>query len=154
MAFNDDLFTVPEGCDGMNPATFFPALPLDLAGLAVSSFLAATLLPGGSEAVFAAVLLNRPEAAGAALLVATAGNTLGGFSTYLLARLLPRKEIPPRLDHVRRWGSVSLLLSWVPLIGDALCAAAGVLRLPWAACVLWMALGKGLRYAALAWLLG
>ena len=53
----------------MSPTTLFPGLPLDLAGLAASSFLAATLLPGGSEAVFAAVLLNRPEAAGAALMI-------------------------------------------------------------------------------------
>ena len=52
-----------------------------------------------------------------------------------------------------RWGSVALLLSWVPVIGDALCAAAGVLRLNWAACLLWMAVGKGLRYAAIAWAL-
>ena len=59
----------------------------------------------------------------------------------------------PRLALVQRWGSVALLLSWVPVIGDALCAAAGVLRLNWAACLLWMAVGKGLRYAAIAWAL-
>ena len=75
------------------------------------------------------------------------------MSTWLLGRLLPRKESTPRLALVQRWGSVALLLSWVPLIGDALCAAAGVLRLNWAACLLWMAVGKGLRYAAIAWAL-
>lgn len=124
---------------------------LALGSLALSAFLAATVLPGGSEAVFAGLLALRPELGTAALLTATAANTAGGMSTYLLGRLLPRKEGTPRLATVRRWGSVALLLSWVPLIGDALCAAAGVLRLNWAACLLWMALGKGLRYAAIAW---
>jgi membrane protein YqaA with SNARE-associated domain len=122
-----------------------------LGGLALSAFLAATLLPGGSEAVFAGVLALRPELGLAAVLTATAANTAGGMSTYLLGRLLPRKETSPRLATVQRWGSITLLLSWVPLMGDALCAAAGVLRLNWLACLLWMALGKGLRYGAITW---
>lgn len=130
------------------------AAATSLGALFLSAFLAATLLPGGSEAVFAGLLHFRPELLAPALAVATAGNTLGGMSTYWLARLLPRKEIPPRLDTVRRHGSLSLVLSWVPLAGDALCAAAGLLRLPWLPCLLWMALGKGLRYAAIAWLMG
>ena len=124
-----------------------------LGGLALSAFLAATLLPGGSEAVFAGVVVLRPELSLAALVTATAANTAGGMSTYLLGRLVPRKELTPRLAIVKRWGSLALVLSWVPLIGDALCAAAGVLRLNWFACLAWMALGKGLRYAALAWAL-
>ena len=128
-------------------------LTSDLAALALSAFLAATLLPGGSEAVFAGLLVLRPELGLAAVLTATVANTAGGMSTYLLGRLLPRKESTPRLATLQRWGSVALLLSWVPLIGDALCAAAGVLRLHWAACLLWMAAGKGLRYAAIAWAL-
>lgn len=122
-----------------------------LGGLALSAFLAATVLPGGSEAVFAGLLALRPELGPAALVTATVANTAGGMSTWLLGRLLPRKEATPRLATVQRWGSVALLLSWVPVIGDALCAAAGVLRLNWAACLLWMAVGKGLRYAAIAW---
>ena len=122
-----------------------------LGGLALSAFLAATVLPGGSEAVFAGLLALRPELGPAALVTATVANTAGGMSTWLLGRLLPRKEATPRLATVQRWGSVALLLSWVPVLGDALCAAAGVLRLNWAACLLWMALGKGLRYAAIAW---
>lgn len=124
-----------------------------LGGLALSAFLAATLLPGGSEAVFAGVLALHPELGVTALLVATLANTAGGMSTYLLGRLLPRKEVPARLATVQRWGSLCLLLSWAPLIGDALCAAAGVLRLNGLACLLWMAIGKGLRYAAILWLM-
>ena len=94
-----------------------------LAGLAASAFLAATLLPGGSEAVFAALLALRPELTPAALLVATAANTAGGMSTYALGRLLPRKESSAHARTLLRWGSLALLLSWVPLIGDALCAS-------------------------------
>lgn len=124
-----------------------------LSGLALSAFLAATVLPGGSEAVFAAIVALQPDLSVAAIVVATIANTAGGMSTYLIGRLVPRKEIPPRLALVQRWGSASLLLSWVPLLGDALCAAAGVLRLDALACLGWMALGKGLRYAAIAWLL-
>nr|WP_154666221.1 YqaA family protein [Thauera linaloolentis] len=119
----------------------------------ISAFLAATLLPGGSEAVLAGIVVLRPELSLPAFALATLGNTAGGMSTYALGRLLPRKELPPRLEFVRRHGSAVLLLSWVPLVGDALCAAAGVLRLNWLSCLAWMALGKGLRYGAIAWLL-
>lgn len=122
-----------------------------MGALFLSAFLAATLLPGGSELVLAATLQLQPDRAVLALLLATLGNTLGGMTTYAMARLLPRKELPPRLDLVRRHGSLSLLLSWVPLIGDALCAAAGLLRLPWTSCLWWMTLGKGVRYLAIAW---
>lgn len=124
-----------------------------LGGLALSAFLAATVLPGGSEAVFAGLLALRPELGDAALMVATSANTAGGMSSYLLGRLVPRKEIPPRLDALRRWGALALVASWVPLVGDALCVGAGVLRLNWLACLVWMAVGKGLRYAMIGWAL-
>lgn len=86
-----------------------------------------------------------------ALAVATLGNTLGGMSSYLIGRLLPDKKIGARtLDRVRRHGTPVLLLSWVPLIGDALCVAAGWLRLnPWWA-ALFMAAGKFARYCVIA----
>lgn len=122
-----------------------------LSALFLSAFLSATLLPGGSELVFAATLHAQPDLAALAVAIATVGNTLGGMSTYAMARLLPRKELPPRLELVRSYGSLCLVLSWVPLIGDALCAAAGVLRLPWVSCLWWMAIGKGARYLAIAW---
>jgi len=121
-----------------------------LLGLFVSSFLSATLLPGGSEAVLFAVVRMHPEQTSAALALATLGNTLGGMSTYLLARLLPQRALPERLAAVKRHGPVALILAWTPLVGDALCAAAGWLRLNWIACMLWMALGKFGRYALVA----
>lgn len=125
-----------------------------LAGLFLSAFLAATLLPGGSEAVLFALIRYHPEQAAAAFVLATLGNTAGGMVTYWMARVLPepKDDSPKRhrhLDFARHWGAPVLLLAWVPLIGDALCAAAGWLRLPALPSALWMALGKAARYAAI-----
>jgi membrane protein YqaA with SNARE-associated domain len=115
-----------------------------------SSFLAATLLPGGSEAVLFGVLKLHPGQYWAALGIATLGNTLGGMSSYLIGRLIPQKEDLPGLAAVQRYGSPALLLSWVPIVGDPLCVAAGWMRLnPWLA-ALFIALGKLARYVAIA----
>ena len=115
-----------------------------------SSFLAATLLPGGSEAVLFGVLKLHPGQYWAALGVATLGNTLGGMSSYLIGRLIPQKKGLPGLAAVQRYGSPALLLSWVPIVGDPLCVAAGWLRLnPWLS-ALFIALGKLARYLAIA----
>jgi len=127
------------------------AAQLGLAGLFLSSFLAATLLPGGSEAVLFALLRLHPDLLWPALILATLGNTLGGLSTYALAHLLPQKLGDKPLALARRWGAPVLVLAWAPLIGDALCVAAGWLRLAWLPCALWMALGKALRYGFVAW---
>jgi membrane protein YqaA with SNARE-associated domain len=127
-----------------------------LAGLFLASFLSATLLPGGSEAVLFAVIRLHPEQTLPALLLATLGNTLGGMVTYYMGRLLPRHLAPEKLCEAvspggtalaRRRGPPILLLAWAPIIGDALCAAAGWLRLPALACAAWMAAGKAARYA-------
>lgn len=117
-----------------------------LLGLFLASFLAATLLPGGSEAVLFALLKLHPEQAVPAVILATLGNTLGGMTTYGMARLLPVAKLPEKSAVVARHGAPILILAWAPIVGDALCAAAGWLRLPWLPCALWMALGKGLRY--------
>ncbi len=124
--------------------------PASLGALFVSSFLAATLLPGGSEAVLFGVLRLHPDQLWPALVVATLGNTLGGMSSYLIGRLIPQTRPLRGLAAVRRWGSPALLLSWVPLLGDPLCVAAGWLRLNawWSAG--FIALGKFARY----WLIG
>jgi membrane protein YqaA with SNARE-associated domain len=210
-----------------------------LCSLFISSFLAATLLPGGSEAVLFGVLKAYPETLWTALILASIGNTLGGMVTFGMGWLLPQREggskaaghppavsIPPnrrleadclplvyssrvqtqQLKHiekvrprhggaepsgagvaathllmkrlairlgrqnsaaeslvipqtagfasnvskVRSYGAPVLLLAWVPLIGDALCLAAGWLRLnPWQA-LLFMAIGKFARYGLIA----
>ncbi len=124
--------------------------PVSLGALFVSSFLAATLLPGGSEAVLFGVLKLHPEQLWAALAVATLGNTLGGMSSYLIGRLIPATKPLKGLATLRRWGSPALLLSWVPIIGDPLCVAAGWLRLNAWWSVLFIALGKFARYWVIA----
>jgi membrane protein YqaA with SNARE-associated domain len=124
--------------------------PVTLGALFISSFLAATLLPGGSEAVLFGVLKLHPDQFWPALAVATLGNTLGGLSSYLLGRLIPQTRPLKGLATVQRWGSPALLLSWVPLLGDPLCVAAGWLRLnPWWS-ALFIAIGKFGRYWAIA----
>jgi membrane protein YqaA with SNARE-associated domain len=121
-----------------------------LLSLFASSFLAATLLPGGSEAVLFAVLKAWPETLWTALAVATLGNTLGGMVSFGMGWLLPQTQQLKHVENVRHYGTPVLLLSWVPLIGDALCLAAGWLRLnPWQA-VLYIAIGKFARYWVIA----
>lgn len=132
-----------------------------LASLFVSSFLAATLLPGGSEAVLFGVLRLHPQLFWPAIGLATAGNTLGGLTSYLIGRFIPpagpqteegarHAQTQRALAWVRRYGSPALLLAWAPLIGDALCVAAGWLRMGAGGVTLFMALGKFLRYLAIA----
>ena len=125
-----------------------------LISLFISSFLAATLLPGGSEAALFAVLKAYPETLWIALVIATVGNTLGGMVTFGMGWLLPQTHIQTQqLKHVeklRRYGTPALLLAWVPLIGDALCLAAGWLRLNWWQAALFMAIGKFARYWVIA----
>lgn len=123
---------------------------LSLSALFVSSFLAATLLPGGSEAVLFGVLKLEPHQFWPALALATLGNTLGGMSSYLIGRIIPQREELRGLHWLRRYGSSALLLAWVPIIGDPLCVAAGWLRVnPWFS-ALFMGLGKFARYLVIA----
>jgi len=129
-----------------------------LLALFTSSFLAATLLPGGSEAVLVGVLLAYPELHWQALGLATVGNTLGGMSSYLIGRLLPDEKALHKklegntrgLEWVRQHGTPILLLSWAPLIGDILCVAAGWLRANWLWAMLFIAIGKFARYWVIA----
>lgn len=120
-----------------------------LAGLFLASFLAATLLPGGSEALLWGFLQLHPESTWSAVVLCTLGNTAGGMTSWWCGRFLPRwrkLESLPHLDKVERWGSPVLLLAWLPLVGDALCLAAGWLRLHWLPCCIFMAIGKFARY--------
>jgi membrane protein YqaA with SNARE-associated domain len=123
------------------------------------SFLAATLLPLGSEPALVALVLEGYPI-GPLVAVATAGNYLGACTTYWIGRraaeaLASRHAASPRSDRaaslVRRFGQPVMILSWVPLIGDALVAAAGAVRMPFWAFSFWVLLGKALRYVAVAW---
>ena len=123
---------------------------ISLWGLFISSLLAATLLPGGSEAVLFGILKLHPELFWPALLVGTLGNTIGGMISFGMGWLLPQTQQLKHVEKVRAHGTPALLLAWAPLIGDALCVAAGWLRLnPWHA-ALFMLLGKFARYLVIA----
>ena len=137
----------------MNP------LSLSDAPLAVflSAFLSATLLPGASEVTVLAALDAGADAA-VILLLATIGNTLGGLTSWLLGFLFSRVGREQALDQPRRrralrllqrWGWPFLVFAWLPIIGDALCLAAGWLRTPFALSALAMAAGKALRYVVI-----
>lgn len=141
------------------------ALPqVGLSTVFLVAFLSATLLPMGSEpAVFGLVSLN-PGLFWPAVLVATAGNTLGGGMSWwmghgargIVERRMGRPTEQRALQWLSRLGPKACLLSWLPIIGDPLCAVAGWLRLPLGPCLVYMAIGKLLRYvtmtAALVWI--
>ena len=125
-----------------------------LAGLFAASFLASTVIPLSSEAVLFAFLRLYPDQMAAALALATLGNTLGGLTSYAIGRLLPtraQKKLDPRmLEKLRRYGSPLTFFAWLPVVGDALCIAAGWLRLNWIAVTAFMAAGRLLRYWVVA----
>lgn len=134
------------------------ALPnIGLAAVFLVSFLAATLLPLGSEPTLFAVVRANEALFWPAIAVATLGNTLGGLVTYGLgygARQAFARERSTRwFGWLERFGAKTLLLAWVPGIGDALCSVAGWRKLPFWPCVLYMAIGKFLRYVAITWIL-
>jgi membrane protein YqaA with SNARE-associated domain len=142
---------------------FFLSPEAGLSGLALSAFLSSTLLPGGSEAVLLLLVARAETNALVLILVATLANSLGGFSTYLLGGWLESGLIrhgfmstpsARTISWARRWGYPSLLLSWLPIVGDGLCLAAGWLRMAWFPVLLAITLGKGARYWALVWLSG
>ncbi|MHB0996709.1 MAG: YqaA family protein [Elusimicrobiales bacterium] len=81
-----------------------------------------------------------------ALWVATLGNTAGGLTTYLIGRYASSKKPLTQLDRVKRYGSPLLMLAWLPVVGDALCLAAGWARLNWVATALFSGFGRFLRY--------
>ena len=130
----------------------------ELASLLVVSFLAATLLPLGSEVLLLGLVGQMPEQSAWFWLSASVGNTLGGLTNWWLGKYLLRyqhkrwfpvseKRLMQVQSWVRRFGFPALLLSWLPVVGDAICLAAGVARLNgWLTC-LWIFIGKSLRYA-------
>jgi membrane protein YqaA with SNARE-associated domain len=141
------------------------AMPeLGLSTVFVVSFVSATLLPLGSEAVVFGLLKLNPDLFWPTMAVATAGNTLGGAVSWLMgygahtAVDKVRHGQPTELRALRwleRFGPKACLLSWLPGVGDPLCAVAGWLKFPFWPCLLYMAIGKFARYvtmtAALLW---
>lgn len=130
-------------------------------GLFASAFISSTIAPGGSEALLVYLIVSQPDQSiGWLVVVATIGNTLGAMTTWLLGFLVSRYGIFPSMEQrlsarsmerVKRWGPLILLLSWLPLIGDGLCLAAGWLRVNLWLGIACITLGKAARYMALAW---
>ena len=130
-------------------------------GLFLAAFGAATILPMQSEAVLVGMLVSEHYATLTLLAVATLGNVLGSLANWLLGRGIDhyrdRRWFPVGPDKLQkaqnvyqRYGYWSLLLSWVPLIGDPLTLVAGVMREPLWRFLLIVSLAKGGRYAILA----
>jgi membrane protein YqaA with SNARE-associated domain len=137
------------------------------------ALVSATLLPMGSEPAVLALVTARPELFWPAVVVATLGNSLGGVITWWMGRgaaqawqARAQPDTPPvkgathaHNNNARaqawllRWGPAACLLSWLPVVGDPLCAVAGWLRLPFWPCVFYMAVGKALRYTTFTALL-
>ncbi len=129
--------------------------------LFLAAFLAATIVPAQSEAVLVGLILAGDRSLILLLLVATTGNVLGSVVNWLLGRFIERFRDRPwfpvsrlRLDQAeawyRRFGIWSLLLSWVPIIGDPLTVVAGVLRTPFLTFLVLVTIAKAGRYAVLA----
>lgn len=130
---------------------------MEYAGLFVAAFLAATILPLGSELPLVLVVRSSGDVVWP-VVVGTTGNYLGACTTYLLARAAVQRLAPRAEEHsaravaaVRRFGAPALLFSWLPVIGDALVAVAGAARMPFAPFSVWTIAGKALRYAVVAW---
>lgn len=133
------------------------------AGLFLSALIAATLLPMQSESVLVGLLLAAKQPVWALILVASVGNILGsvanwgigrGLERFRSRRWFPFKEAA--LDRAQRWyqryGKWSLLLSWMPVVGDPITLVAGVMREPLFIFLLLVGIAKAGRYLVLAWM--
>ena len=132
-------------------------------GLLLASFLSATILPFSSEAVLGAMAMGTWS--GPTLLwIASVGNTLGGLTNYAIGRWIPQEKLLKRLRidtgkaarwqaFVERRGSWVALLCWLPVIGDPLAMALGIMRVPFVPISVFMFIGKALRYAVVLWLI-
>lgn len=133
-------------------------------GLFLASFLAATVVPFSSEALLTFLIINGTDPY-AAVLVATAGNWLGGMSSYAIGYMgkwvwiekylrIKRATIEKWHDRLYRKGAIFAFLSWVPAVGDIFAVGLGLLRSSIPITAVAMLAGKFLRYVIWGWLTG
>ena len=142
----------------MNHLIALMALPAySLGTVFLVSFVSATLLPMGSEPMVFGLIQINPTLWWQVIGVATLGNTLGGavdwwmgYGAHQVADKYRHSQHHVRaLDWLKRLGPKACLLAWLPLVGDPLCAVAGWLRMPFWPCLIYMAIGKFLRYVVM-----
>lgn len=128
-----------------------------LTSVFVICFVSATLLPMGSEPAVFAVVSADASLFWPVMFVATVGNTLGGVLNYWIgygAHETFAKERQTRwFGWLQRYGPKTMLLSWLPGVGDPICTLAGWLKMPFWPSIWYMAIGKFLRYVAMTWFL-
>lgn len=124
--------------------------------LFLTSFASATLLPGGSEALFIYLLSEQLEPF-LLLVVATLGNTLGSFVNYILGKYatdfalrknyMSERHLQKASTLFEKYGAISLLFSWLPIIGDPLTFVAGIVRYTWWKFLIIVGFAKLARYS-------
>lgn len=138
------------------------ALPqYGLSTVFMAAFVSATLVPVGSEPILFGLLKLNPSMLWPAIAVATVGNTLGGMVTWWMG--YGAHQVADKYSHskhhvrvlgwLERLGPKACLLSWLPLVGDPLCAVAGWLKMPFWRCTGYMAIGKLARYVTMTFAL-
>lgn len=129
-------------------------------GMFLAAILAATILPFGSEAVFIALLYKNFDPF-ILVLVAGTGNTIGGMITYYMGRLgkwewlekwfkISHERLKSQMHLAQKYGWLYAFFTWLPGIGDPMAAAIGFVRINPIVALIWMYIGKTLRFAAIA----
>jgi len=125
-------------------------------------FLSASIVPFSSEPYFAGLIINDYNFV-AAITIASIGNTLGGITTFWIGRksgeILIQKFSDKKQKRffkaqktIEKYGAISMVLSWVPFLGDLIVLAGGIFKLPYTQSILWMSIGKTTRYIIIAYI--
>ncbi|WP_198264073.1 YqaA family protein [sulfur-oxidizing endosymbiont of Gigantopelta aegis] len=136
---------------------------ISLWGLFISGFTSATLLPGGSEGLFLWMLSQQAWDTGLLILIVGTGNSLGGMTNWLIGFFIRKgfykeKQTTNKTrlkaeTWLKKHGSPILFFSFLPIIGDPLCVVAGLVKIPWFKALLFITLGKFIRYLALSYVI-
>lgn len=135
-------------------------IELGYTGMFLSSILAATFLPFGSEAVYIGLIYAKLDIV-ILTLVASIGNTIGGMITYYIGQLgkwewlekwfkIKRDKLESQMELIKKWGWLFSFFTWLPGIGDPLAAAIGYVRISPFVALIWMFLGKTTRFILIA----